>query len=134
MFSILVNATEVGSVGYYPEDIIQEWHRGRTSKGMAEVLLSETFYVLQENKEIKGYIHINAYKILGLFVDPSEHGKGYGKALLKFALNEIKERPIKILATLNAVEFYDHFGFKKVLLKAICRRDRDIYVWEMQLF
>jgi GNAT superfamily N-acetyltransferase len=133
MFNILVHATESGSEGFYPEDIILDWHRGRTSRGMAEVLLSEIFYVLVDDHEVKGYVHITEKEILGLFVDPSEHGKGYGKGLLMFALKEIKERPITILSTLNAVEFYAHFGFKKVKMKSIRRHDRDIYVWEMKL-
>ena len=99
---------------------------------MAEVLFSEIFYVLTEDDEIKGYVHFTKAEILGLFVDPKEHGKGYGKALLQFALKEIQERPVKIYATLNAVEFYTHFGFKKVKLAVVRRHERDIYVWEMK--
>ena len=68
-----------------------------------------------------------------MFVDPPDHGKGYGKGLLEFAISEVRERPLKVLATLNAVEFYAHFGFKKVQMRVIRRHERDIYVWEMQL-
>jgi len=133
LFKILVDATTIGCAGYYPEDIISDWHRGRTARGMTEVLLSEIIYVLQDEEEIRGYVHLKPGEIVGLFVDPGEHGKGYGKDLLKFALKEIQERPVKILATLNAVDFYTHFGLEKGQLAVVRRNERDIYVWEMQL-
>ena len=111
LFSILVEATQVGCIGYYPEEIIDDWHRGRTMRGMREVISNETFYTLSEDEKIKGYLHLNDQEVVGLFVDPKEHGKKYGKALLLFALKEIKERPVKVYATLNAVGFYSKFGF-----------------------
>jgi GNAT superfamily N-acetyltransferase len=133
LFEILVGATAAGSAGYYPEDIIRDWHAGRTVRGMAEVLAHETFFVLSDEGEVKGYVHLGSGEIVGLFVDPKEHGKGYGKALLQFAIKEVTERPVKVYATLNAVEFYARYGFAKVQMRAIRRHERDIYVWEMRL-
>lgn len=100
---------------------------------MSEVLFYENFYVLEDESEARGYVHLGEGKIIGLFVDPEHHGKGYGKALFDFARNEIRERPIKILATLNAVDFYAKFGFEKVAMQTVRRNERDIYVWEMEL-
>ncbi len=133
LFDILVEATQVGCIDYYPEEIINDWHRGRTKRGMKGIIAGETFYVLSEDGEIKGFVHLNDREVIGLFVDPKEHGKSYGRALLLFALKEIKERPVKVFATLNAVEFYAKFGFEKVKLLVVRRNERDIYVWEMKL-
>ncbi|MEX0330417.1 MAG: GNAT family N-acetyltransferase [Puniceicoccaceae bacterium] len=133
LFEILVESTAAGGAGYYPEDILEDWHRGRTVRGMSEVLFYENFYVLEDESEPRGYVHLAEGKIVGLFVDPKDHRKGYGRALFEFARNEIKERPIKILATLNAVEFYARFGFEKIAMQTVRRNERDIYVWEMEL-
>ena len=133
LFEILVAATRSGGEGYYPEAIINDWHAGRTAAGMREVLISETFYNLLDEGEIKGYVHLGDKEIVGLFVDPEQHGKGYGRDLLHFALKEIRDRPVKVLATLNAVDFYAKFGFEKVAMRVVRRHERDIYVWEMRL-
>ena len=133
LFSILVEATQAGCIGFYPEEISDDWHRGRTARGMREVVAKETFYTLSEYDGVKGFLHLNDQEIVGLFVDPKEHGKRHGRALLLFALKEIKERPIKVYATLNAVGFYTKFGFEKVKLVVVRRNERDIYVWEMRL-
>jgi N-acetylglutamate synthase-like GNAT family acetyltransferase len=133
LFEILVDATTAGGAGFYPDDILDDWHGGRTVRGMAEVLNNEKFFVLEDEGQVRGYVHMTDDQIVGLFVDPSDHGTGYGKALVTFAINEIKQRPIKILATLNAVEFYAKYGFEKVRMETIRRHERDIYVWEMRL-
>ena len=133
LFEILVESTAAGGAGHYPADILEDWHRGRTVRGMSEVLFYENFYVLEDEAEVRGYVHLGEGKIIGLFVDPKDHGKGYGKALFEFARGEIRERPITILATLNAVDFYARFGFEKVGLQTVRRNERDIYVWEMTL-
>ncbi len=133
LFEILSAATTAGGIGYYPQDIINDWHAGRSAAGMREVLLSETFYNLLDEGEIKGYVHLGNAEIVGLFVDPKDHGRGYGRDLIHFAIKEIRDRPVKVLATLNAVDFYAKFGFEKVDMRVVRRHERDIYVWEMRL-
>ena len=91
LFSILVEATREGGSGYYPDDILEDWHSGRTAAGMAEVLRYETFYVLQHEDELRAYVHISKGQIVGLFVDPKDHGKGYGRAMVEFAKKEIRD-------------------------------------------
>ena len=133
IFDIMVRATEKGSIGYYPQDIIDYWHRGRTPVGMREIVSTERVFMLSSDGVIKGFVHLNDRGIIGLFVDPDEQGKGYGRSLLKFALNEVSERPTRVLATLNAVAFYEKAGFAKIKLEVVRRSERDIYVWIMEL-
>ncbi len=132
IFEILVQATSVGGIGYYPEQILKDWHRGRSLTGMREFLMEERVFTLHDEDEIKGFIHITDNEVVGLYVHPDDHGKGYGGSLLFHGLNEIRERPVVVRATLNAVDFYAKFGFKKVKFGINRRNERDIYVWIME--
>lgn len=133
LFPILVEATEFGCSDFYPAEVLSAWHGGRTAHGMKSFITQEPVYTLSDDGEVKAFIHLGPQDILGLFVHPDEQGKGYGKDLMKFAIKEIQERPIRVAATLNAVDFYAKFGFRKVKLDFIRRNEHDIYVWRMEL-
>lgn len=129
---IMVRATEVGSVDFYPEDIITIWHIGRSADGLGRIIEAQEVYYLVEEDVIRGYVHFNGTEIVGLFVDPNEHRKGYGKDLFNFAVRSIPERPVTLKATLNAVPFYSRMGCRKVRMDLIRRHDRDIYIQLME--
>lgn len=78
------------------------------------VPMAET-YVLEESGVVVGFIALLGNEIGGLFLDPSLHGRGYGKALVSFAID------LKGLLTVEVFRdneigraFYERVGFEFV--------------------
>lgn len=133
LFEIMVKATDVGCSPFYPPEIMKIWHKGRSAESMAEIIEKSDFYYLTDEEIICGFVSVNDTELLGLFVHPDDHGKGYGKELFRFGVDKIVKRPILINATLNAVPFYSKLGCRKVKIEAVRRHDHDIYVHRMEL-
>ena len=133
LFEIMVRATEVGCAACYPPEVIRIWHKGRSAEGMAGVITEADVYCLSDEDAVRGFVHAGDAEIVGLFVDPEHHGKGYGTELFRFATDRIGTHPIIIKATLNAVPFYAKLGCRKVAMESVRRHDHDIYVERMEL-
>jgi len=79
-------------------------------------------YCISDENNIKhGFIGVSDDSLDMLFVDSDSMGKGYGKALLKFALDELKITKLDVNEqNENAFGFYKKFGFE-----AISRSEKD---------
>jgi putative acetyltransferase len=70
-------------------------------------------YCLVQNKVLAGFLGVADHKIEMLFLSPENIGKGLGKQLIEFAINELKANKVDVNEqNLKAVEFYQKFGFK----------------------
>lgn len=132
LFDIMVRATEAGCASHYPPDILAIWHQGRSVGGMAGVIADGGVYCLTDQAQIRGFVHLDKSEIVGLFVHSSDHRKGYGAALFRFAAGTIRERPVRVNATLNAVPFYEKQGCRRMGLASVRRHERDIYIMRME--
>ena len=133
LFDIMVRATEVECVTSYPPEVIAIWHKGRSVEGMASIIAQTHVYSLIDGDIVRGFVHTDDSEVLGLFVDPHDHRKGYGTELFRFAVDKIGVRPIVVRATLNAVPFYTKLGCRKVATESVRRHGRDIYVERMEV-
>ena len=116
---------------HYPPEIIKIWNKGRELTGLKNLISSDDFWVIRNNCVIEGFVHFKDNEIIGLFLRLDFIGQGLGRKLFEFAASEIDQRPIKILASLNAVEFYKHMGCEAKGNIVERRNDRDIYFTEM---
>lgn len=79
------------------------------------------FLVVEENNKIIGCVALKiVWKDLGeirsLAISKKHQGKGYGKLLVKKALNEAKALDLKKIFTLTYVpEFFEKLGFEKIM-------------------
>lgn len=133
LFEIMMKATEVGCAISYPPEIIAIWHKGRSVDGMHSVITKEDIYTLVDDGVARGFVHIGDSEVIGLFIHPDAHRKGYGTDLFHFAANKIRTRPILVLSTLNAAPFYSKLGCRKVGTELVRRHDHDIYIERMEL-
>jgi len=96
---------------FLKSDFVAEVH-----KAMREVYLPKAeAYVLEEERMVLGFIALIGNEIGGLFLDPSRHGKGYGRALVDHACG--LKGPLKVeVFRDNAVgrPFYERYGFEIV--------------------
>ncbi|MGD9714449.1 MAG: GNAT family N-acetyltransferase [Thermomicrobiales bacterium] len=75
---------------------------------------SET-YVLEEEGEVLGFIALAGNEIGGLFLEPSKHGKGYGRAMVDHAV--AIEGPLRVEVFRDnqiGCSFYERYGFESV--------------------
>lgn len=70
-------------------------------------------YVIGEAEKVDGFLGIEDGKVEMLFLDPAQIGKGFGKALLHFALLDLGATKVDVNEqNLNAVAFYQSKGFQ----------------------
>ena len=70
-------------------------------------------YCLVQNAEVAGFLGVAEQKVEMLFLSPNYFGKGLGKKLLGFAINELSVDKVDVNEqNTNAVDFYRKFGFK----------------------
>lgn len=63
--------------------------------------------------KLTGFIGVADGKIEMLFIDPRFTGRGFGKQLMRFALDELHACKVDVNEqNTNAVRFYESFGFK----------------------
>lgn len=115
---------------YCPDDIEPVMASWRSANALAHPFLSDTYvarselevrdlyipnaetYVFEEGEKVVGFISLIGNEIGGLFLDPSRHGKGYGKALVDHALAIKGPLTVEVFRD-NALGrgFYERYGF-----------------------
>lgn len=84
------------------------------------LILNEYFdqvqlFCLWENEQILGFIGLDGDLIQMLFVDADARGKGIGKRLAQFAIEEHHATKVDVNEqNAQAVGFYEYLGFKTV--------------------
>ena len=115
---------------YSPDDIEPVMVAWRSANALAHPFLSDTYvarselevrdlyipnaetYVFEDGGKVVGFISLIGNEIGGLFLDPSRHGKGIGKALVDHAF-AIKG-PLKVEVFRDnrvGLPFYERYGF-----------------------
>lgn len=72
------------------------------------------FVFIDDTKgDIRGFIGVSEDKIEMLFVDNESRGKGIGKILMKYAIEELNIRKVDVNEqNMHALKFYEYLGFK----------------------
>ncbi len=69
-------------------------------------------FCLTDEHQVLGFIGVADSKIEMLFLDPGYFGRGLGKKLMSFAVNELNADKLDVNEqNVNALEFYKKFGF-----------------------
>lgn len=118
---------KAGKVDY--AQIMLVWER--SVKATHHFLLSEDFeyykevvpdffpgldlYALRSDGEIVAFMGISGENLDMLFVADGARGKGYGKTLLEFAINNLYVAKVDVNEqNIQAIRFYERFGFQIV--------------------
>lgn len=102
----------------YPDEWLEHWKKDLE---ITTTHLQEQYALLAEIEDrIIGFVCISGnedhYEITHLWISPEHIGKGYGRSLLRQALNEYckDSRPVLVTADPNAEAFYRKQGFQTV--------------------
>lgn len=103
--------------GAYSAQQIQRWFEGREPQIYQPLLDSGTLAVAQVQDQIVGFVGTRPGEVVSLFIAPAWAGQGLGRELLHRGMADggrHHQGAITAVATLNAVGFYAHHGFKRV--------------------
>ena len=75
----------------------------------------DLYYAQDPSGEIQGFLGVSSDKIEMLFVAPHHFGRGVGKSLLLFAVNQLGADAVDVNEeNPEALGFYQHLGFKVI--------------------
>jgi GNAT superfamily N-acetyltransferase len=117
-------AIQEGCRNDYTPNQLQAWVGQLTPTFYQNHLLGGLFYVTVEGEEIQGFGKLDLVnaEIPFLFTHPHLFGQGIGKSLLqKLETLAVKQgiESLRLLATLNAIPFYEKQGYLTVIPCAI---------------
>ena len=113
---------------YTPEQI-EGWLRNRSPEGYLEGIERGEMFIAEIDGKAVGFGHAAPGRIWGVFVDPHFAGQGIGSKLLLRGVeraSKAKSCSVELQATLNAVGFYQKFGFVEVEEQTIRRNGVDL--------
>ncbi len=94
-----------------------------------------SLYVYEEDTSIiKGFLGVSDDMIEMLFIENENRGKGIGKKLLKFAIDNLKLNRVDVNEqNIQALEFYKYFGFIETGYSHKDSEGRDYPIIHLQL-
>ena len=117
MHKLHARAVDAFCRGHYSDEQVKVLLRGRTAEGYFPAIERDEMFVMGSGGRMVGFGHATRGEVQALFVDPDWAGRGVGGALLRHALRlaaREHEGPIQLKSTLNAVGFYEAYGFVEV--------------------
>ena len=102
---------------HYSKDIIDGWLMNRTPDGYHDPIDSHALFIAELESQIVGFGEAVPGRIVAVFVDPMYIHRGIGTMILNHAVGMARDDqtgPVRLEATLNALEFYKHSGFLEI--------------------
>lgn len=118
----------------YEPGIIEGWLKNRNRAGYLRGISAGATFVAEAESKIIGFCEAVPGEVIAVFVDPQSSRKGVGTALLWRALDVAARTPcsVRLESTLNAVPFYERFGFRQITRASARRNDVDVPVVIME--
>lgn len=120
MHRVHTQAVTAVCAAYVEPAAVEAWLHGRTAEKYAEAADTggETFWIAAlEDDSVIGFSSWRRDELVSLFVDPAYHGRGVGRALFDACEKNAAEKGHalrRLVATLNAVSYYEALGFRQV--------------------
>ncbi len=113
----------------YSQDVVDTWMDGRVAEDYLEDCSGQVIWIAELGNKPIGFAHGEPGEVVRLFVDAAHTGLGAGAGLMQRALEDALpdgRGKVKIEATLNAVPFYQKWGFAKVGVGVFSGRDENL--------
>lgn len=102
---------------HYAPEVIDGWLLKRSPQGYLPPIQRGDSFVAEYSSKIVGFGEAVPGVIIAVYVDPTAVERHVGSAIMRHALKIAQTGyipPIRLEATLNAVGFYEQFGFREV--------------------
>lgn len=102
---------------HYTPEQIEAWASLRQPEDFTKAIEQHEFLVAEEAGEVVGYGQLNkeTAEVEAVYVIPEAAGRGIGHLLLDALEAKAREAglaSLRLRASLNAVAFYEHFGYR----------------------
>ncbi len=92
---------------------LKEEDFNRLKEMLPSIMKQVTLYTFIVDNQVAGFLGVSSEEIEMLFIDPLYMRKGFGKALLLFALNRLKLKKVSVNEeNKQALDFYKQIGFQ----------------------
>lgn len=121
-----LSAVRAQCAQHYSPEIVEGWLENRSAQGYLRGIASGAIFVAEFESQIVGFGEGAPGEVVAVFVDPAFLNRGIGSALLQHALRLAREQhqgSVRLESTLNAVGFYERFGFTQ-RNRSVVRRNR----------
>ncbi|MEK8204713.1 GNAT family N-acetyltransferase [Paenibacillus sp. FSL L8-0696] len=96
--------------------------------------ISDLFAFTDDQEQLLGFIGVQNNKIEMLFVEPAAMGKGVGKALLAYVMQELDVHLVDVNEqNPQALGFYEHMGFQVFERSALDEQGNPFPILHMSL-
>lgn len=126
LFEVHRLAVQTHCTPHYEPIHMERWFEGRGPDIYGPWLDEGRIWLAEEEERIVGFCGAVPGEITLLFVHPNRGGRGIGRGLMRYAMAQAAtghSGPLTVVATLNAVAFYERFGFKAMALESFTRGD-----------
>ena len=132
--SLHLSAVRALCAPHYAPEVIEGWLRGRVPEGYLPGIRSGSTFVAEVDKKVVGFGQSKPGEVLAVFVEPGSARRGIGSLLLERALRDagVNKGVVRVEATINAVSFYESYGFRVVGQGTQRRNDVDVPVVIME--
>jgi GNAT superfamily N-acetyltransferase len=110
--------------GHYAPEVIDGWLLNRRPQGYLRPIDRGDIFVAEYGSSIIGFGEAISGSVIAVYVDPTAVRRGVGSAIMHHALGIARRGhvgPVRLEATLNAVGFYQRFGFHEVERSSVGR-------------
>ncbi|WP_428375087.1 GNAT family N-acetyltransferase [Lichenicoccus sp.] len=116
IYRIHVDSTTALCGTHYSKEQLAGWFEGRSLNDYTGAIEWGGDWIAYLDQEPVGFIEFFTKTISMLYVDSRYAGQGIGRRRLQFALSEMpgEKGRISLEALLNAVPFYERFGFQRI--------------------
>jgi GNAT superfamily N-acetyltransferase len=117
LFDVTCASAKALQAGFYLPSQLEIWMDQRPVSWHENLLANGIVVVAEKGAGIVGFVHTIPGEVNRLFVLPEKAGRGLGKQLLSIGVENARLGhlgPIRLASSLNAVPFYERFGFKVV--------------------
>lgn len=117
---------------FYEPAVLEGWLANRSPAGYLRSIDAHRMFVAELESGVTGFGEAVPGEVVALFVDPAFGGRGVGSTLLRHALKLAGDGVVRLESTLNAVSFYEHFGFRLVARSTLRRNEVEVPVVVME--
>ena len=114
--ALIRNTLLVSNLQDYSLETIRAVMASFSTEALRDLAHHREMFVCIEDRRLSGVVGLEGGEIYSFFVAPDRQGKGAGRALLGFIEHRARQRGtsrLKVSASLTAVGFYEHLGYRR---------------------
>lgn len=119
---------------HYTPTVLDGWLANRSACGYLRGISTGAVVVAELGQHVIGFSEGVPGEVVAVFVDPAFANRGVGSLLFERALSlaEVGQQSVRLESTLNAVPFYERFGFVQVERSTVRRNQVEIPIVVMR--